>query len=298
VTTRTRGVLERLEVEEGDWVQQDQALARLEDDEQSIAHRRAQTTLETRRWEYERTAELFQQELVSEEAYEAARREARDAEQAAELAALELSRTVIRAPFEGVILRRHLDTGNTVADGQPVYDLADVDPLYADVNVPERHIARLAPGQTVRLGVDATQQVVEAHIERIAPAVEAATGTVKVTLTVKGDSVLRPGSFVRVEIVTDTHGEALVVPRSALVAEGRRWYVYRLKQEGETAQQVEVELGFEEGDLVEIRPLEEGAWLQAGTSVVVAGAGALSDGAVVQVEKAEQDTPEEADVGT
>mgnify|MGYP000470570266 CR=1 FL=1 len=61
-----------------------QALAYLEDEEQTIAFERTGATLETRRWEFERTEKLFEQELVSEEIYERARREARDAEHAAE----------------------------------------------------------------------------------------------------------------------------------------------------------------------------------------------------------------------
>ena len=283
VTARTRGVVRRLVVEEGDRVAAGQALAYLEDEEQSIAFERTGATLETRRWEFERTARLFEQELVSEEVYERARREARDAEHAAALAELELSRTVIRSPFAGVVITRHLDVGNTLADGQPVYTLADVARLLADVNVPERHVARLAAGQAVHLFADASGEKVEARIERIAPSVDVETGTVKVTLAVPGSGTLRPGTFVRVDIVTDTHSEALVVSRSALVAEGRRWNLYRVA--GETAEQVEVELGFENGDKVEILPLVGGPGIAAGDRVVVAGVGALSDGARIEIEE-------------
>ncbi len=284
VTARTRGVVRRLAVEEGDRVAAGQALAYLEDEEQTIVVERTGATLETRRWEFERSTRLFEQELVSEEVYERARREARDAEQAVALAELGLSRTVIRAPFAGVVITRHLDVGNTLADGQPVYTLAAVSRLLADVNVPERHVARLAAGQAVHLKADASGEQVEARIERIAPSVDVETGTVKVTLTVPGSGALRPGSFVRVDIVTDTHPEALVVPRSALVAEGRRWNLYRVAAAGGTAEQVEVELGFESGARVEIVPLADGPILAAGDRVVVAGVGALSDGARVEIQ--------------
>lgn len=290
VTARTTGVIRQLAVEEGDRVTADQPLAYLEDDEQRIAFERTRATFETRRWEFERSARLYEQELVSEEAYESARREARDAEQAAALAELELSRTIIRAPFAGVILTRHLDVGNTIRTGDAVYSLADTRLLLADVNVPERHVARLAPGQSVLLTGDATKEQVEARIERIAPAVDAATGTVKVTLAVADGHSLRPGSFVRADVVTDTHDQALVVPRSALLAEGRRWLLYRVANQAgannATAHQVEVRLGFENGDRVEIVPLDEGQ-LQAGDRVVVAGVGALADGARIEIADAD-----------
>ena len=228
VTARTRGRIERLFVEEGDAVRQGQSLARLENDEQEIAFERARTSLDTLQAEFERTESLFEQELVSQDAFEKKRREVRDASQAAALARLELDRTVVGAPFAGVVLERHLDVGNTVADGTAVYTLADTDVLRADVNVPERHVARLAAGQIVRLTADATDTTVEAEIERLAPAVDPETGTVKVTLRVEGSAGLRPGSFVRVDIETENKADALVVPRSALVAEGRRWSVYRV----------------------------------------------------------------------
>ena len=106
---------------------------------------------------------------------------------------------------------------------------------------------------------------------------------VKVTVAVEGNSGLRPGAFVRVDIVTDTHTEALVVNRSALVAEGRRWHLYRLADE-DLVEQIEVILGFENGNRVEIDHLADPtSTIAPGDEIVVVGAPALSDGAKVRV---------------
>ncbi len=283
VIARTRGVVERLVVEEGDKVASGQPLAYLENDEQKITAARARSTEEKARRDFERLSGLQERGLVSVDEYEASRSNAEDASHALELAELELSRTVIRAPIAGTVVKRHLDVGATVSDGTPVYDLADIDPLYADVNIPERHVTSLRAGQEVRLSADATGTVANALIERIAPAVDPATGTVKVTVAVTGDSGLRPGAFVRVDIVTDTHENALVVPRSALVAEGRRWHLYRLA-DGDLVEQIEVMLSFESGDRVEIDHTADTAIvLSPGDQVVVVGAPALSEGAKVRV---------------
>ena len=284
VIARTRGVIQELEVEEGDRVREGQALAVLENDEQRIAAARARTSRDTAQADRERLDGLFERGLVSADEYETVKRDADDAKHALELAELELSRTVIRAPFSGVVLERHLDVGATVSDGTPVYDLADLDPLYADITIPERHVVRLRAGQHVQLEADSTATTVNATIERTAPLVDTATGTVKVTVAVVGASTLRPGAFVRVNIVTDTHDDALVVARSALVAEGRRWHLYRLAEEGSTVEQLEVRIGFENGDRVEIAEvLSDGKSIAPDDLIVVVGAPALSDGASVRL---------------
>ena len=300
VIARTRGVVHRLAVEEGNTVSAGQPLAYLEDEEQTIAAARARSAEETARRDYERLSGLYDRGLVSVDEYESKRRDAEDALHALELAELELSRTVIRAPIAGMVVTRHLDVGATISDGTAVYDLADLQPLYADVNIPERHVTRLQPGQDVLLTADATDTVARAVIERIAPAVDPATGTVKVTVAVEGDSGLRPGAFIRVDIVTDTHSDALVVARSALVAEGRRWHLYRLSEDGATVQQIEVDLGFENSDRVEIATVTTAdVTFEPGDRVVILGAPALSDGATVRVmeEDASSTQPGNAQAG-
>jgi membrane fusion protein (multidrug efflux system) len=283
VIARTRGVVERLVVEEGDRVGAGQPLAYLEDDEQIISAARARSNEEKARRDFERISGLHERGLSSLDEYEASRTTAEDSKHALELAELELSRTVIRAPIAGMVVTRHLDVGATVSDGTPVYDLADLEPLYADINIPERHVTRLGPGQEVLLTADATRTDASAIIERIAPAVDPATGTVKVTVAVEGNSGLRPGAFVRVDIVTDTHPEALVVARSALVAEGRRWHLYRLAGDDQV-EQIDVILGFESGDRVEIdHAADDDVTVSPGDRVVTLGAPALSDGAKVRV---------------
>ena len=121
VIARTRGVVRRLAVEEGDRVIAEQPLAFLEDDEQKIAAARARTAEETARRDHERLSGLYERGLVSVDEYEASRRDAEDAAHALELAELELYRTVIRAPIAGVVVTRHLDVGATVSDGTSVW---------------------------------------------------------------------------------------------------------------------------------------------------------------------------------
>ncbi len=283
VTSRTRGVLEELLVEEGESVTMGQVIARLENDEQELAVSRFEAVVEIKTREFVRQTELNTQNIVSDNDVELVRREVREANNDLAVAQLNLERTVIKAPFDGLVLVRYIDAGGTVADGTEIYDVADVDPLYADVRVPERHVARLTGGQEAWLRADELDEVVAARIERLAPLVDPATGTVKVTVAVDRDVQLRPGAFVEVEIVTDVHEDALVAPRSALVAEGRRWLVYRVADGGEQVEAVEITLGYEGGDLVEIAASVGARELIEGDRLVVLGASALSDAAPILI---------------
>ena len=278
VTARTEGVVRRLLVEEGDSVRAGQALAELENDEQKIGLERERATAENLQSEFERARTLHEQGLTSDEAFETARRSARESKHSADLAELQLERTTIRAPFSGRVLTRHIDPGATLGNGTAVFDVADLDPLYADIGVPERHVGRLSVGQEVRLSADSFELETFARIERIAPLVDVETGTVKVTLAVRGHSSLRPGTFVRAAVVIDTHEGTLTVQRAALVPEGRRWHMFRLNEAGTHVERLEVRRSYEEDERVEIAPVDPEVTLNDGDRVVVVGASALSDG--------------------
>ena len=279
VTSRTQGVVEKLLVEEGDIVRAGQTLAELENDEQRIEFDRARATADTRKREYERSTALHDQGLVADEAFDATRRLYEEAKHTADLAELALQRTVIRAPFGGQILTRHIDLGATLSNGDSVFDLADLRPLYADFGIPERHVQRIRPGQMVRLALESETETIDGRIERIAPSVDPESGTVKVTITVQPQPGLRPGTFVRVGVVTATHENTWVVPRSALVPEGRRWHLFRVGDDGEHVERLEVQRGFEEENWVEVEPTDPAIALSDADRIVVTGASALSDGA-------------------
>ena len=91
-----------------------------------------------------------------------------------------------------------------------------------------------------------------------------------------------------------------MVPRSSLVAEGRRWHLYRVNDDDTTVEQLEVKIGFESGDRIEIAELVNGSSkLVSGQEVVIKGAPALSDGATIRTvndekEAENEEQPEEA----
>src|SRR5688500_10628818 len=117
----------------------------------------------------------------------------------------------------------------------------------------------------------------QGRIRQISPVVDTATGTVKVTVeAVKPPDAVRPGAFVTVSIVRDTKQNAIRVPREAVVRELREAHVF-IADNG-TAKRRDITLGIEEGDYIEAL-----SGLKPGEQVIVAGQGALKDGAAIKV---------------
>lgn len=297
VTARTRGVIERFLVEEGEHVAAGAIVVQLESADQRLELEGAEHELVDRRAAWERNEALFQRGALTEDALRESRLAFHSAEQRHARALLTLARTRIPAPFAGQVLVRHADSGARVDDGTPLLDLADVYPLEADVSVPERHVRTLQVGQPAFLRAEGAPFA--GSIARISPAVDPSTGTVKVTLRAAHGVRERPGAFVQVAIVTALEPRARAVPRSALVGEGTGWHLFRLRPErppeGEVlgsgaVERVSVTLGYEEGPWVEIR----GA-LSLGDLVVTQGAAALAHGGQV-VFSAGVEPPGDADL--
>ena len=283
VLAKVSGEVIELRVEEGDRVQPGQVLAVLDGDRLRLEMQRSLAELRRLEQDYKRNIELHEKGLVSAGAFENLKYELEALEAAHELATLELGYTQIRAPIGGVISQRFIKVGNTLSVNQQTFHLTDLDPLLAHLHVPEREYRQLEPGQKAVVEVDALAgRRFPARVERISPTVDPATGTFKVTIEVDDpDEQLKPGMFSRVSVVYDTHGDALLIPRVALVDDDSSAAVFVV--EDGVARRTEVRTGFVDGGRVEV---VEG--LDSGDQVVIIGQNGLRDGARVDVVNAEQ----------
>jgi membrane fusion protein, multidrug efflux system len=161
-----------------------------------------------------------------------------------------------------------------------VFQVVDLSRLEVEIHLAERYLARIAVGQKARVTSEFSELVANGEVIRIAPTVDAATGTVKVTVAVQQDGVvLRPGMFVNVDVVTETREQALLVPKRALVYEDGEPVVY-VARDG-LATRVPLGPGQEQGDE---REVAEG--IEEGELVIVMGQTALKDGAAVSIASA------------
>lgn len=278
VFSRTSNRVTALFVEEGDVVEKDQVLVRLEDDMQRTQLGKAEARAERARQEFARQQVLYDQNLISEQAFRDTQFELRQLELALEDALRELAYTEVRAPIGGTVSRRLVRYGDLVNVNQHLFDLVDFDSIVARVHVPERHLAEFRPGLPARVtSLALGDQVFAGKVQLIAPVIDARTGLVKVTIGFDDVGPLRPGMFVDVEIVTATRRDALLISKRSVVYDGDQYFVYRMGPDRKV-ERIALRPRLMDRDFIE--PLDgftESDW------IVIAGQTGLKDGALVRL---------------
>jgi HlyD family secretion protein len=186
-----------------------------------------------------------------------------------------LQQTRLTAPDNGVISARAATVGAVVSPGQELFRLIRNNRLEWRAEVPASELARVKPGLPVQV-TPAGGRTVSGKVRMIAPTVDPQTrnGLVYVDLPTPGDA--RAGMFARGEFELGAT-RAVTLPQSAVLLRDGFAYVFRVGNDSKVAM-TKVSTGRRVGDRVEIT-----AGLEAGTRVVAAGGGFLSDGDTVTV---------------
>jgi RND family efflux transporter MFP subunit len=192
-----------------------------------------------------------------------------------ELAREQLAATVLKAPFGGLILERPAALGQYVDAGTSVAVLVRVDTLRLQVEVPEREATRVRVSQDVRVSVEGDETRHSGRIARLSPAISTDNRTLLVEAEIPNVlRRLRPGAFVRAEIVIDS-APALLIPSASVVTFAGVDKVF-IVQDGKAVER-RVQLGRRAGDRTEVlKGLETG-------DAVVTQPGTLVSGQAVRV---------------
>ncbi len=278
VVAKVGGTVATIFAEEGRQVRAGDALAKLDDSDMRYAAEQAQANYDKKQLEFSRSQTLYDRKLISADAFDAVKYDLAVLKASNDMAKLNLDRTTIRSPINGVVAKRLIKIGNTLTPNQAVYVVTDFDPLLAVLYVPENALARIKPGQPAELSADALAgRTFTGRVARLSPVVDPQTGTFKVTVEVgHSERGLAPGMFSRVNITYDVHKDALTVPRTAILTEDGESAVYVVA--AGVAHRVPVTLGYADGDKVEIT-----RGLKSGDNVVTLGQNSLKDGTKVAI---------------
>ncbi|HET6629188.1 MAG TPA: efflux RND transporter periplasmic adaptor subunit [Woeseiaceae bacterium] len=232
VVAKVGGEVVEILAEEGERVEEGQVLARLDGERLRFEMQRTQANLKKLERDYARNVDLKERGIISAGEFEKILYEMEALRASFNLAKLELSYTEITAPIDGVVARRYIKVGNTLPVNAPTFQVTSLEPLVTYLYVPEREYRNIEAGQTATIQVDALQGTIfEGIVARISPVVDPATGTFKVTVEVVDETRrLRPGMFGRVDIVYDSHANALQIPRSAIMEDAGESIVYVVEE--------------------------------------------------------------------
>lgn len=291
VAAQVAGQVTEVRADEGARVEAGQVVVEIDPErrELELARQRAQVAearaqLGERRRELARIESLHRQGVASDARLDAVRtalalaRSRYDSARAnLALAERALRDSSVRAPFAGFVARRHVNEGEFVAPGTPLFDLVALDPIEVEFHLAERDSGRVEVGDPVAVRVDPFPgEAFRGKVTHVAPTIDPRTRTLRVkALLANPEGRLRPGLFARVDLGLSLRRGVAMVPEEAVLERADGSVVFRLVG-GDRVERVRVRTGERRDGFVEIR---EG--LELGDRVVVRGHAELVDGARV-----------------
>lgn len=271
----------------GTYVEKGEKLLQQDISSEQAQLRAAQANVELAKANLQRAQELFQKKVSSQADLDTAQARYKEAVAQADSIQTAIAKKTIVAPFSGRLGIRQVNVGQDLASGAAIVSLQAVDPMYVNFALPQRHIAKLSSGLSVRLRADAMPSTVfTGTVTAINPEVDPSTRNVQVQATLDNHGgQLLPGMFANVEVVMPEREQVLAVPTTAVAyaTYGDSVFVTEEKENEDgtkypVATQYFVQLGRTRGDFVAIKK-----GLQENQSVVVSGVFKLQNGAPVTV---------------
>lgn len=168
------------------------------------------------------------------------------------LAKENLDYTDISAPIAGVIAKKNVAIGENVGPGAAIFTLVNTDRMYANSGLSEKDVVKIKKDQRVFLKIDTLgDHVIEGKVTTISPVIDEQSNTYPIKILVDNDNnELKGGMFATIEIVVDSHTDAIAVPKKSVVNEGGKYYVFI--QNNDKAEKRLVKLGYSQDDYYEI----------------------------------------------
>ncbi|MGS7251745.1 efflux RND transporter periplasmic adaptor subunit [Pseudomonas anuradhapurensis] len=277
VVPRVPGVVEAVQAELGQAVKRGQVLAVIASQQISdlrSEQQAAQRRLELARLTFQREQQLWQARISAEQDYLQARQALQEAEIAMANARQKVAavgpagagnRYELRAPFDAVVVEKHLSVGEVVDETSNAFTLSDLSRVWATFAVAPRDLGKVVTGRHVTVSAADLEAQVEGRVNYVGSLLgeQNRAATVRATLA-NPNGAWRPGLFVNVAVSIERFTAAVVVPQSALQTWQAQTVVFARTEEGFEARPVQT--GRRDAGQVEIT-----GGLAAGTQVAAAG---------------------------
>jgi RND family efflux transporter MFP subunit len=302
------GIVDEVLFKEGDQLDPDTVLVRIDQEKyQSAAalakanQQRAEARLALAKDFASRSASLTQRQAGAQEEatkwaleYEAAKAELAAAQAARALAERDLAKSRVRPPYPGQINQRSVAPGEYVKEETVIATIADISKLRLVTWIPEMAAARVKVGDMLEYEVPSLpNKRCQARIFYLSTVADTQSHMFECKAEItEPDAAMKPGLFARVQIATEKHADACVVPEESVRAGEKGFLVYvpheRPGPDGQpqwVAKARRVQLGFRRPGFVEVL-----SGVEPGERVITRGSEALEDGTPVEFLREEQKT--------
>ena len=297
---KVSGNIEKIYADIGDYVRQDQLLALIDTTiyaqnvkQTNAIYNQTLANFLNAKLNYERNNSLLDQNLISKQdadnsrtAYEVAQSQ-RDAALAVYANSLtQLGYCRITAPFSGYITKRIFDAGSYVSSsagspGSILFILTDLDRLKAKVYIPEKDVPLLDQIKSIEVVADAfPEKVFRANLRKVSGLVDLATRTMEVEIDLENSGrLLKPGMFIKINLISDTKLNAMLLPDDVTQMDQRGNYVFIINQ-NITVSKRYVQLGLKQNHKTEVV-----SGIDDNDLLVFAGQNILKEGMLVKISK-------------
>lgn len=215
----------------GDRVEKGQVIIRLEDEEYvvGIAMESRKLNLEISEQEYEKQKSLYEKGGVTLRELRNSEVSRINAKYDYDNAVIQMKKMEIVAPFSGVIVDLPYYTeGVKVAANQPMVSIMGYDKMYVEINLPEKNISEVKLGQEVIVtNYTLSEDTIKGVVSELSPIISDETRTFAGKLEIDNpDLKLRPGMFVKANIITAQKDSTIVIPKDIILSGSRGKYVY------------------------------------------------------------------------
>ena len=288
VSTELGGIVAEVDFQNGGVAKKGDVLMRLDSSAEEAQLHTAQADLELAKANLERERNLVERKVVSKQEFDAAQSTFGQKQGAVDNMHSFITKKEVRAPFDGMLGIRQVNVGQMINSGQQVVQLTALDKVYVDFALPQQNLPKLGTGYEARVQADALPgHEFKGKVTAINSMVDAVTRNVGVQATLENpDHELRPGMFVKVDVILPEKSKTLVIPGSAVsyAPYGNSVFVIDKKKdpktgkESQSLRQAFVRIGEARGDFIAVT---EG--LKAGDVVVGTGVFKLRNGMPVVI---------------
>jgi membrane fusion protein (multidrug efflux system) len=234
--------------------------------------------LKTEEQRLARTQDLYEKKFISKDALDVQVGNVARLKAHVDEAESRTAKTIIRAPFAGILGLRQVSPGAYVKAGNDIVRLENVSSIKVDFRIPENYLSKIRPNQEIAVKLDAYPgEEFKGRVYAVEPVVDERTRTIAMRARIPNNRFkLKPGMFVRVAVTLDNRPNAVIIPEEAIWPQGKSSFVYRVI-DGKAAL-TKVEIGNRSPGSVEILK-----GLAANDMVITDGQMKLKDGAPVSV---------------